>query len=157
MQSMPILTIQSAGQLLDALDEYLEKSEAGYALVIDRGGSILSQHGAIPPDTDTQIVAALAAGSFAAIRELALRVGEVEFKALHQEGKQAHIVMSAIDDDAVLVTVFGPQTTLGLVRFYSARTVISLAKILEDTRNNQCEAPIFSESDLPTAGNVFLR
>ena len=57
MQSMPILTIQSAGQLLDALDDFLDKSEAGYALVIDRGGSILSQHGAIPPDTDTQIVA----------------------------------------------------------------------------------------------------
>ena len=157
MQAMPILTLQSATQLVDALEDYLDKSEAGYALVIDRGGAILSQHGIIPENTDTQIVAALAAGSFAAVRELALRVGEVEFKALHQEGQQAHILMSSIDDDDVLVTVFGPQTTLGLVRFYSARVVKVLAKVLEETRNNQCETPIFSQTDLPTAGNMFLR
>ena len=156
-QNIPIITIHTAEQLRTAVEAFLDQSEACFALVIDRGGAILSECGAIPPATDPTIVSALAAGSFAAIRELALRVGEVEFKALHQEGCHAHILMSAIDDDAVLVTVFGAQTTLGLVRFYSARTVKTLAELLAETRNNQREAPIFSQADLAGAGTIFHR
>ena len=53
MQAMPILTLQSATQLVDALEDYLDKSEASYALVIDRGGFNLDQltfgNGAMPP------------------------------------------------------------------------------------------------------------
>lgn len=157
MQTMPILTIESSTRLLEALEDFLDKSEANYALVIDRGGAILSQHGTIPEGTDSQIVAALAAGSFAAVHELATRVGEADIRALHQDGQHAQILMSAIDNDDVLVTVFGSQTTLGLVRFYSVRAVKVLEKILEDTRSNQREGPIFSESDLPGASSMFPR
>ncbi|MDQ3313973.1 MAG: hypothetical protein M3505_04985 [Verrucomicrobiota bacterium] len=40
---------------------------------------------------DVTIIAALAAGSFAATKELARRIGEVEFNALYQQGKrQSH-------------------------------------------------------------------
>jgi predicted regulator of Ras-like GTPase activity (Roadblock/LC7/MglB family) len=131
---MPILTIAAAERLLKALEDYLENSEASFALIIDRGGAVLSQHGQIPPAMDPTIFSALAAGSFAATRELALRVGEREFSALHQQGKQSHIFMSSINNDAVLVTVFGTRTTLGLVRFYSASTVKHIAAILEQAR-----------------------
>jgi predicted regulator of Ras-like GTPase activity (Roadblock/LC7/MglB family) len=132
---MPILTIQAAGNLLKALEDFLEKSEASFALIIERGGSILSQHGDIPDSTDPTILSALAAGSFAATREVARRVGETEFSALHQQGRQSHILMSAINDDAMLMTVFGPKTTLGLVRFYSAGAVKQIAAVLEQARS----------------------
>jgi predicted regulator of Ras-like GTPase activity (Roadblock/LC7/MglB family) len=131
---MPILTIQAAGNLLKALEDFLEKSEASFALIIERGGSILSQHGEIPSTIDPTILSALAAGSFAATRELARRVGETEFSALHQQGRQSHILMSAINDEAVLMTVFGPKTTLGLVRFYSVGAVKQIAAVLEQAR-----------------------
>src|SRR5476649_2168690 len=120
MHAMPILTIQAAESLLKALEDFLDKSEASFALIIERGGSILSQNGEIPDTIDPTILSALAAGSFAAIREVALRVGETEFSAVHQQGRQSHIIMSAVNEDAMLMTVFGPQTTLGLVRCYSA-------------------------------------
>jgi predicted regulator of Ras-like GTPase activity (Roadblock/LC7/MglB family) len=128
---MPILTFEAAGNLVRVLENFLEQSEASFSLIIDRGGAVLSEHGQIPPSIDPTILAALAAGSFAATRELALRVGETEFSALHQQGKQSQILMSAINDDAVLVTVFGPKTTLGLVRFYSASAVNQIAAVLE--------------------------
>ena len=135
MHAMPILTIQAAGNLLKALEDFLEKSEASFALIIERGGSILSQHGDIPDSTDPTILSALAAGSFAATREVARRVGETEFSALHQQGRQSHILMSAINDEAMLMSVFGPKTTLGLVRFYSAGAVKQIAAILEQARS----------------------
>jgi predicted regulator of Ras-like GTPase activity (Roadblock/LC7/MglB family) len=131
---MPILTIQAAGNLLKALEDFLEKSEASFALIIERGGSILSQHGEIPDTVDPTILSALAAGSFAATREVARRVGETEFSALHQQGRQSHILMSAINDEAMLMSVFGPKTTLGLVRFYSAGAVKQIAAVLEQAR-----------------------
>ena len=53
MHAMPILTIQSANHLLDTLEDYLEKSEASFAMVIDRGGSVLTQHGSLPSNADT--------------------------------------------------------------------------------------------------------
>jgi predicted regulator of Ras-like GTPase activity (Roadblock/LC7/MglB family) len=128
---MPILTVEAAEGLLQALEDFLENSEASFALIIDRGGAILSQHGQIPSSMDPTVFAALAAGSFAATRELALRVGETEFSALHQQGRQSHILVSSINDDAVLVTVFGPKTTLGLVRFYSIGAAKRIAVVLE--------------------------
>jgi predicted regulator of Ras-like GTPase activity (Roadblock/LC7/MglB family) len=134
MQALAILTIESAERLFKALEEYLDHSEASYALIIDRGGAILSQLGEIPSSVDVTTLSALAAGSFAATRELALRVGEAEFSALHQQGKNSQILICSIQDEAMLLTVFGPKTTLGLVRFYSARAVKQIGMILERAR-----------------------
>jgi predicted regulator of Ras-like GTPase activity (Roadblock/LC7/MglB family) len=134
MQAMPILTIQAAESLLQALEDFLDKSEASFALIIERGGSILSQRGDIPDSIDPTILSALAAGSFAATREVARRVGETEFSALHQQGRHSHILMSAINDEAMLMTIFGPKTTLGLVRFYSAGAVKQIAAVLDQAR-----------------------
>lgn len=141
MHAMPILTIEAAESLLCVLEDFLDSSEASFALIIERGGAILGQHGEIPSSIDPTIVAALAAGSFAATRELALRVGESEFSALHQQGKERQIFMSAVNEDAILVTVFGSRTTLGLVRFYSVRAVKRIASILEQARD-QSQLPI---------------
>lgn len=136
MQALAILTIESAERLFKALGEYLDHSEASFALIIDRGGAILSQLGEIPSSVDVTTLSALAAGSFAATRELALRVGEAEFTALHQQGKTSQILISSIQDEAMLLTVFGPKTTLGLVRFYSTRAVKQIATVLDRARGD---------------------
>ena len=149
MQSIPILTMETVERMMNALEDFVNKSEAMFALVIDRGGAVFCQHGSIPDSTDTAVVAALAAGSYAATRELAARVGEAEFSALHQQGERFQVLMSSIDDDAVLVTVFGPTTTLGLVRFYSARTVKRLAAVLEEARSSpQVRSCLPSQEDV---------
>jgi predicted regulator of Ras-like GTPase activity (Roadblock/LC7/MglB family) len=150
MQSMPILTIETAERLLKQLEDYLEHSEASFALIIDHGGAILSQSGEIPSSMDPTIFGALAAGSFAATRELALRVGETEFTALHQQGKRSQIYLSSIGEDAMLVTVFGPKTTLGLVRFYSASAVKRIAAELKRARS-QVRIPIDLGSEVTHA------
>jgi predicted regulator of Ras-like GTPase activity (Roadblock/LC7/MglB family) len=151
MQSTPILTVQSANALLDVLEDFLDKSEANFAMVIERGGSVLSQCGAIPEATDTSIVAALAAGSFAATKELALRIGEQEFTALHQQGEGAQLFMIAVCEDSVLVTVFGNQTTLGLVRFYSGRAVKQIATVLDEARSHHHVPTAFTTRDVAKA------
>ena len=63
---------------------------------------------------DVTIIAALAAGSFAATKELARRIGEVEFNALYHQGNGSHIFMNSVDEDTIMITVFGRRTTVGL-------------------------------------------
>jgi predicted regulator of Ras-like GTPase activity (Roadblock/LC7/MglB family) len=153
---MPILTVEAAQRLTKILDEFVDRSEASFAVLLDRGGTILSEFGALPScSTDVNVVAALAAGSFAATRELALRIGEPEFSALYQQGANWHMLISAVDDDSVLVTVFGKQTTVGLVKFYSASAVLQVAAVLQELRAGPRFMPRFTEEDVRHTGSIF--
>ena len=87
------------------LQEYLTKSESDLAVIIDKGGNVISQSGDHEV-MDVTIIAALAAGSFAATKELARRIGEVEFNALYHQGNGSHIFMNSVDDDTIMITVF---------------------------------------------------
>jgi len=70
----------------------------------DRGGNVISQYGDMTV-IDVTIIVALAAGSFAATKELARRIGEVEFNALYQQGNGSHIFIN-FDEDTIMITVF---------------------------------------------------
>jgi predicted regulator of Ras-like GTPase activity (Roadblock/LC7/MglB family) len=154
MNGIPVLTIEDVATLDGALGDFLKKAEADLTVVIDRGGNVISQFGDRNV-IDVTIIAALAAGSFAATRELARRIGEVEFNALYHQGNGSHMFMNSVDDDTIMITVFGPRTTVGLVRFYSAAAAQNVAGILkklqrdghgfEFTAADISAAPIFAE------------
>ncbi len=153
--SIPIVTLQASNEFRAVLFDYVEKTEACFAIIIDRGGTILSQDGTIPDTTDTTIIAALAAGSFAATKELARRVGENEFSALYQQGGRTHILMSSIDDSSVLTTVFDTRTTVGLVRFYAERATKQIAAILEGLNSAKPSPCLFTEADVEQVTQLF--
>lgn len=157
METIPVLTIQDVAEIDDSLATYLEQSEASLAIVIDKGGNILSQQGDLDIG-DAVIVAALAAGSFAATKELARRIGEQEFSALYNQGAKSHIFMQAVDDDTILVTVFGGNTTIGLVRFYSTRTSQQLAATMRKIRTRPKDTGFaFDANEVMQAGSLFKR
>src|ERR1041385_7699909 len=156
MNSIPVLTIDDVASLDGVLGDFLKKTEGELTVVIDRGGNVISQFG--DRDVmDVTVIAALAAGSFAATRELARRIGEVELNALYHQGNGSHMFMNSIDDDTIMITVFSSRTTVGLVRFYSAATAQNVAEILKSLRHadhglalNPTEisaTPIFADSD----------
>src|SRR6202171_5535002 len=129
MNAIPCLTIEDVANLDGVLGNFLTKAEAALTVVIDRGGNVISQFGDMAV-MDVTIIAALAAGSFAATKELARRIGEVEFNALYHQGNGSHIFMNSVDDDTIMITVFGTRTTVGLVRFYSTTTAQNVAGVL---------------------------
>jgi predicted regulator of Ras-like GTPase activity (Roadblock/LC7/MglB family) len=150
------INVSSPAQRLQSLlADFLDKTQATFSLVIDRGGSILCQHGNLDESIDCTILAALAAGSFAATKELAARLGEPEFNTLHHQGKTANILVNTVDDDAVLMTVFGPETTVGLVKFYSVGTVTCLAELLKEARSSPDSQVAISRQDITGVGNIF--
>src|SRR3979411_3101587 len=130
MNAIPVLTIEDVAMLDGVLGDFLKKTESDLTVVIDRGGNVISQCGDMDV-MDVTVIAALAAGSFAATRELARRIGEIEFNALYHQGNGSHMFMNSVDDDTIMITVFGMRTTVGLVRFYSASAAQSVAKLLK--------------------------
>ncbi|MDZ4742669.1 MAG: roadblock/LC7 domain-containing protein [Verrucomicrobiota bacterium] len=155
MQPIPILTIEDVNQIDHVLSNFLQKSETQLAVVIDRGGNIISQQGNITI-MDTTVVAALAAGSFAATMELARRIGEMEFNALYHQGKGAHLFIYSVDENTIIVTVFNDQTTIGLVRFYAESAATDLGELLNKLRQkNVSERFELTTKDIEQAGKLF--
>jgi len=150
MDSIPILTIEDVAHIDSVLQDYLQKSESDLSVIIDKGGNVISQYGDLEV-MDVTIIAALAAGSFAATKELARRIGEIEFNALYHQGNGSHIFMNSIDEDTIMITVFGSQTTVGLVRFYSTSASHALAEVLKELREKTTPGFQFEASDVVSA------
>ena len=133
MDCIPILTIEDVAHIDAVLQDYLQKSESDLTVIIDKGGNVISQCGDHEV-MDVTIIAALAAGSFAATKELARRIGEVEFNALYHQGNGSHIFMNSVDDATIMITVFGAETTVGLVRYYATGACQNLSTLLTELR-----------------------
>jgi len=154
MNAIPCLTIDDVANLDGVLGDFLQKAEADLTVVIDRGGNVISQFGDMTV-MDVTIIAALAAGSFAATKELARRIGEVEFNALYHQGNGNHIFMNSVDDDTIMISVFGPRTTVGLVRFYSAATALAVSELLKSLDQSGGHGFTFDAGDV-TATPIFV-
>jgi predicted regulator of Ras-like GTPase activity (Roadblock/LC7/MglB family) len=152
MNPIPVLTINDVAILDAVLEDFLKKTESELTVVIDRGGNVISQSGDMNA-MDVTVIAALAAGSFAATQELARRIGELEFNALYHQGNGSHMFMNSIDDDTIMITVFGVTTTVGLVRFYAASAAQRIAAILKSLRRGG-HGLGFTPADI-SAGPVF--
>ena len=129
------------------LGEFLTKSEAQWSALVDKGGNLFAQKGETG-SLDLSILSALAAGSFAATHELAKRLGESEFSALYHEGHGQHILMSALNHECLLVTIFGEKTNIGLVRFYSQQVTGTLNDLLQKAREKEAASgPLLLDGD----------
>jgi len=150
-----MLTAEDQTAIEQRLADFLNKSEAQWSALVDKGGNLFAQSG----DTgnlDLSILSALAAGSFAATHELARRLGESEFSALYHEGLGQHILMSALHHECLLITIFGERTNIGLVRFYAQQVTLSLNELLQQARENEAAAaPLLLEGDFPSDREVI--
>lgn len=91
-----------------------------------------------PPeaDADTLSLAALAAGSFAATRQLAQVLKEREFSLLFHEGKESSLHVMQVTDQILLLITFGRETQVGRVRLYTSRAVDALKPVFEAAENS---------------------
>jgi predicted regulator of Ras-like GTPase activity (Roadblock/LC7/MglB family) len=136
MSGIGMLTAEDQMAIESQLTDFLKKSEAQWSALVDKGGNLFAQSGNTG-SLDLSILSALAAGSFAATHELARRLGESEFTALYHEGHGQHILMSALNFECLLVTVFGDKTNIGLVRFYAQQATGTLDGLLHKARETE--------------------
>lgn len=100
------------------------------AIIIDRAGNIISKFEEEIFDFDLYALAALASANYAAVETMARLIGEEDFSLLFHKGKDENIHFSKINDEYLLITIFGKDVSLGLLRLRIEKVVNKLKNIL---------------------------
>ena len=116
-----------------ALDELLQKSEASAALLIDKGGFLITKTG-LTQNYDTMTLAALAAASFAATQSLAGLISETDFYSIYQQGQKFSLLVHNIDEQCLLTIVFKATISVGAVKYYVGETAKLVSRQLSIAR-----------------------
>ena len=122
MATLPQLIEEDIAALDAALQELLSNTDASSALVIDKGGFLITQRG----DTnklDTTTIAALAAASYAATQGIASLVDEPDFSSIYQQGGRFSLLIQNVDQYSLLTVVFKANASVGAVKYYAMDTI----------------------------------
>jgi predicted regulator of Ras-like GTPase activity (Roadblock/LC7/MglB family) len=127
MATLPQLIEEDIRSLDETLRDYLTKTDAMVALIIDKGGFMISHQGNVA-ELDLTTIGALASGAFMASQTIAGLVNEKDFNHTALQGEKFSLFTIGIDDQCLLVVVFRSMTGLGVVKYYSTATVVRLAQ-----------------------------
>lgn len=131
-------------------------SDTAYAALLEESGIVYADAG---DDSlrDRGETAALATGAYHATREVARRLGEPGFEGLCHEGRERHFYISPVDGRFLLLSVFGNDTRLAIVRATAARTSVALCEALADGATPEMP-PVRNthDGDFQITGDYFL-
>ena len=112
---------------LDSIENILVQDliEAGvYSVIfIDRAGNIISKCDNGHCQHDIYSLAALGAGNFGAVSAMASIIGEEEFSLLFHKGQKESLHFVKVDEESLLITIFGSEVSLGFLRLRVAEAV----------------------------------
>ena len=148
-----VLTPEHGRILTRVVSDLLVQADATAVLLTDIGGNVV----ALAPDRDEpeiQTVAALAAGSFSATRQLALLSGEQTFRSICNEGETTSIYAHCVAEFLLLIG-FRKNTTLGLVKLYARKAAQELEATLEAVNRETLSAYRHEQFALTDRENVF--
>jgi predicted regulator of Ras-like GTPase activity (Roadblock/LC7/MglB family) len=112
------------------LSEELIELGVRCVLLIDLAGNIIVNLDDGDLEHDIYSLAALAAGNFGAVSAMAKIVGEEDFSLLFHKGESESIHFSKIDDELLLVTIFGKDVSLGFLRLKVTEATKKIKEIL---------------------------
>lgn len=118
MPTLPQLIEDDLRVLDDSLREFLAQTSATVALLIDKGGFLLTHQGDAG-DVDLTTLGALASGAFMASQTIAGLIGEKNFSSTFQQGEKFSLFATEVDEHCLLLVLFKSQSGAGLVKYYS--------------------------------------
>ena len=112
----------------EILTEKLIKIGVDCVIIIDMAGNIITARDNGKSKYDVYSFAALAAGNFATVDAMAKLVGEEEFSLLFHKGTDCNIHFSKIDDELLLISMFGKDISLGFLRLNVVEAIDQISK-----------------------------
>lgn len=131
--ALPQLIAEDVREFDRVLSELVTRSESAAAMVIDKGGFLITQAGALTA-LDVTTLAALAAGSFAATQGMASIVSEPSFNCVYQQGEHYSLLVQNIESDTLLVVVFAANVSVGAVKYFANSSVPLIAQQFQVAR-----------------------
>lgn len=118
MATLPQLIEEDIRLLDDVLREFLRHSDALTALLIDKGGFLITHQGD-SRQFDLTTIGALASGAFLANQTIAGLVNEESFDSVYQQGETVSMFVTNVDEQTLLVVIFKAQIGVGVVKYYA--------------------------------------
>jgi predicted regulator of Ras-like GTPase activity (Roadblock/LC7/MglB family) len=157
MSTLPQLFEEDVRELNRALHDLLMKTEASAALVIDKGGFLITQCGEYH-EFDTTTLAALSAASFAATQGIASLVSETNFSSVYQQGENFSLLVVNVDEYCLLTVVFKAKISVGAVKYYASPTIEAVATQLKIAHDREPGAGLdLSMANLADPSPLFRR
>ncbi len=150
---------EEQSRVLEAiLSDFLVLSEASAVFLSDNGGNLIAYTTATEPEDERiYTIAALAAGSFCATRELASLVKEPAFHSIYHQGEQTSIYMHSVGAHYLILAIFGKTTPVGLVKLYAERAVQELTPLMERIDSQGGEIPGIGKNIFEMTGKEAFR
>lgn len=127
-----MLSTATFNKISEVMRELVISTRSDFAMFCDVNGNPITHYGK-NVTLELSGLAALAAGDFAATREIARVIGEKEgFKFIFQEGERRNIYLCNVGFDFLLVIIFDKAVALGLIRIFANKTVENLKQVLEN-------------------------
>ncbi len=157
MPTLPQLIEEDIERLEAELRELLEKSEATTALVIDKGGFLISSQGDAR-QFDLTTIAALASGAYMANQTIANLVHETNFNSVYQQGEKFSMFVVCVDDYCLLAVIFKASVSVGLVKYFATPAALHIAAQMQIAQQRDPGGGLdLSELNLADASEVFKR
>jgi predicted regulator of Ras-like GTPase activity (Roadblock/LC7/MglB family) len=118
MATLPQLIEEDVQELDDALLELLKQTDATTALIIDKGGFLITHQGDAR-QFDLTTIAALASGAYMANQTIANLVNETNFNSVYQQGETFSMFALCIDEHCLLVVIFGAHLSVGAIKYFA--------------------------------------
>jgi predicted regulator of Ras-like GTPase activity (Roadblock/LC7/MglB family) len=124
-----VLSKEAINSIIAILDEDLLRAGADCVLLVDRSGNLIVNRGD-PANLDVVALAALSAANFGATAEIAKLIGEDDFALLFHKGKNENIHFTKVGRGFILITLFGKDVSLGVIRLKTAKVTEDLLPVL---------------------------
>jgi len=126
MATLPQLIEEDIERLDEVLGGLLEKSDATTAVVIDKGGFLISSKGDAR-QFDLTTIAALASGAYLANQTIANLVHETNFNSVYQQGEKFSMFALSVDEQCLLLVIFKAQVSVGVVKYFAVPAAEQIA------------------------------
>ncbi len=130
MGTLPQLIEEDVERFSAILKALLEQTEAVTALVIDKGGFLITHQGN-DEEFDLTTIAALASGAYMANQTIANLVHETNFNSVYQQGEKYSIFACCCGEECLLVVIFGADRSVGVVKYFAVPTAERIVKQLQ--------------------------
>ena len=130
MATLPQLIEEDVQRLEEGLSVLLQRTDATTALIIDKGGFLITSAGDARR-FDLTTIAALASGAYLANQTIANLVHETNFNNVYQQGEKFSMFVSCVDEFCLLAVIFRAEVSVGVVKYFAAPAVEQIAKQLQ--------------------------
>ncbi|MGO8766351.1 MAG: roadblock/LC7 domain-containing protein, partial [Limisphaerales bacterium] len=131
MDTLPQLLEEDIQNLNEILLEFIASTDATAALIIDKGGFLITHQGRTK-DFDLTTIGALSSGAFLANQTIAGLVHEPNFNSIYQQGDKSSLFVTNVDEHCLLVVIF--SSYIGVVKYFAATTVPKIGQQLKTAR-----------------------